>query len=126
MANSTFSTARNLGFLERGGTRTIQVKDSLGGSNQTDVFKFTIQPGAAFKVRSSFEAQGGKMNFSFFVTDPMSGQIAKLVGPKKVSGKGSSDTPIQTIPTGAPALDCYIAFDKPTQNVKYQFKLTSL
>jgi hypothetical protein len=125
MANSTFATARNLGFLERGGTRTIQVKDSIGGSNKSDIFRFTIQPGAAFKVRSSFQAQGGKMNFSFLVKDPMSGQITKLVT-KRVSSKGSSDIPVQAIPAGAPALDFYIAFDKPTQNVKYQFKLTSI
>lgn len=126
MADNSFTTARNLGFLERGGIRTIQVKDSLGGSDRADVYKFTIQPGAAFKMRSSFQSQGGKMNFSFFVKDPLSGQIAKISGPKKVSGKGSSDIPVRAIPAGAPPLDCYITFDKPTQNVKYQFKLTSL
>ncbi|MBD3884710.1 hypothetical protein IFO70_23515 [Phormidium tenue FACHB-886] len=126
MADNTFATARNLGFLERGGVRTIQGKDSLAGSDRTDVYKFTIQPGAAFKVRSSFQTQSGKMSFSFFVKNPLSGQITKLAGSKKSSSKSSSDIPVQTIPAGAPPLDCYIAFDKPTQNLKYQFKLTSL
>ncbi|NJR66056.1 MAG: hypothetical protein HC772_13225 [Leptolyngbyaceae cyanobacterium CRU_2_3] len=126
MADNTFATARNLGFLERGGTRTIQVKDALGSSDRADVFKFTIQPGDAFKIRSSSQTQGGKMNFSFFVKNPISGQIAKLAGATKISGKRSTDIPVRAIPAGAPPLDCYIAFDKPTQNVKYQFKLTSL
>ncbi|HEY9642165.1 MAG TPA: hypothetical protein V6C57_16885 [Coleofasciculaceae cyanobacterium] len=126
MANSTFTTARNLGFLERGGARSIQVKDSLGGSNRTDVFSFTIQPGNALKVRSSFQAQGGKVNFSFFAKNPMSGEITKFAGTKKVSAKGSGDIAVPAIPADAPPLDCYISFDKPTKNLKYQFKLTAI
>jgi hypothetical protein len=126
MANSTFATARNLGFLERGGVKNLQGQDSLGGSNRSDVFGFSIQPGLGFKVRSSFQAQGGKMGFSFFVQDPMSGQITKLAGSKKVSGRGTSDVVIRDTPQGAPALNCYIKFDKPTENIKYKFKLASL
>jgi hypothetical protein len=125
MADNTFATARNLGFLERGGTRTIKVKDAIGSSDRVDFLKFTIQPGAAFLVKSSFKAQGGSLGFSFFVSDPLSGQIVKRGGLNKASGKRSLDVPVQDIPTGAPPLDCYIKFDKPMQNVKYQLKLTS-
>jgi hypothetical protein len=126
MADNTFAKARNLGFLERGGMRTIKVTDGISSSDKADVYRFTIQPGAAFQVRSSFKAQGGAMNFSFFVQDPLSGQVRQLSGLNKVSGKKTNDTPIQDIPAGAPALNCFIRFDKPTQNVKYQLKITSL
>jgi hypothetical protein len=125
MADNTFATARNLGFLERGGTRTIKVKDAISSSDRVDFLKFTIQPGASFLVKSSFKSQGGSMNFSLFVSDPLSGQLIKRAG-LKVTGKRAADIPIQEIPEGAPPLDCYIRFDKPTQNVKYQLKLRSV
>lgn len=126
MANSTFATARNLGFLERGGVNPIQVQDSLKASNRVDIFKFSIQPGPGFRVKSSFQSKGGSMRFSFFIQDPISGQFTQLVSPKKVAGKGSTEIAVQDIPVGAPALDCYIKFDRPTENVKYKFTLVSI
>jgi hypothetical protein len=125
MADNTFNTARNVGFLERGGLRPIQVKDNLSSKDRTDMLRFTVRPGLGFRIRSSFQTQGGKMDFSLFIKDPMNGQFKKVLGPSRVS-KGSKDFIVQNIPANAPPLDFYVKFDKPTQNLKYQFKLTSL
>jgi hypothetical protein len=124
MADNTFATARNLGFLERGGARRINIKDSISRSDRVDFVRFTIQPGAAALVKSSFRVQGGSMAFSFFAADPLSGQIIKRGGLNKILGKRNNSIAVPEIPLGAPPLDCYIKFDKPTQNIKYQLRLT--
>lgn len=123
MADNTFGTARNLGFLERAGTRPLQVKNTLSRTDRTDILRFTIQPGPAFGARSSFQVNG-KANVLLFVNDPQQGQIVKLVGPARISKSRSVDLPFPEIPAGAPPIDFYIKLDRPMQNLKQNVKYT--
>lgn len=117
--DNSFATARNLGtfFAAPASTRA---SGSIGRSDRKDVIKFTFAPGFSTSSSSGrLIIRGGSLTFSVYVG--VEGERPQL----QFTRRGSSGTyPLASaqVPTLPLAFTAYIVFDRPTQNVRYNYR----
>ncbi|MBW4514748.1 MAG: hypothetical protein KME11_05935 [Timaviella obliquedivisa GSE-PSE-MK23-08B] len=121
-SDNTFRKARDLGSFNS--TQALRAKDMIGPSDKADVYKFTLTPTFGFRASGSFKSQGGSMRFSLFLLNPLTNKPTAIAAPAIINaGKNVSNS---NFPATNMPFTFFIKFDKPTQNVKYQFALKPL
>jgi hypothetical protein len=120
-SDNNFSKAKDLGLFSA--AQGLRGLGDLGPKDKVDVVKFTISAPTAFTARSSFKAKGGNLNVSFFYADPLNGgAIVALPGlPTQTFQAGKRVKGSFPITASPVPITVYVKFDKPTQDLKYNF-----
>lgn len=119
--DNSFATARDLGTFTRLSTRTsIRASGVIGRSDRRDVIKFTFAPGLSASGSSGrLIVRGGTLTYSLYGSvdgGRPQRQFSRQLPP------GTYPFPSSSFPRLPFAVTAYAVFDRPTGNVRYNYR----
>lgn len=131
MADNTFATAKNIGTLRPGRTRTIQASGAISRYDRIDIIKFTLAPRASFDSGvGTFSLRGGPIRANIYYQTPLinNNRVTAVYSSPSVIRAGRErdlfdESDAISNPTSSP-LTFYIKLFRPTRRAAYNFKAT--
>ncbi|NJL21497.1 MAG: hypothetical protein HC895_12785 [Leptolyngbyaceae cyanobacterium SM1_3_5] len=119
--DNSFANARNLGTFTSTSTQTsIRASGVIGRTDRKDVIKFTFAAGLSASGSSGrLIVRGGTLRYSLYGS--IDGGRPQRQFTRRLS-PGTYPFPSTALPTLPFAITGYAVFDRPTQNVRYNYR----